>query len=115
MPAAPRKPVLVNLTWAVTLLLALALLYVLSYAPLVRLGFGTPLLSLNPYMMLTGPSPPWPSPGRQIPAYAPVDWLIDYTPAQRPLLWWSGLWGVRDAFENSNFHREVIRRGEARD
>ena len=35
----PRRPLLVNLTWAVALLLGLALVYVLSYAPLVRLKF----------------------------------------------------------------------------
>jgi hypothetical protein len=106
MTTKPRKPLLVNLSWAVVGLLGLAALYVLSYAPAIRLGFGTD--KFNPYMMLTSPAPPRP-PGRQIPAYAPVDWLIDNTPAARPLLWWSGLWGVRDDFENASVNRKAER------
>jgi hypothetical protein len=38
MTAKPRKPLLVNLTWTVGGVLALAILYVLSYAPVYRLA-----------------------------------------------------------------------------
>lgn len=78
MPTAPRKPLLVNLAWTVALVIGLPTVYVLSYAPVFSLV-----------------SDPWAS---RIPAYRPVDWLIDNTPL-RPLLFrWADLWGVGDDF-----------------
>lgn len=61
--AKPRKPVLVNLSWAGVLLLAPPLLYVLSYLMAVRLSGTT-----------------------EMAAYRPVEWLIDETPLRRPIL-----------------------------
>lgn len=78
MPTAPRKPLLVNLAWAVALVIGLPTVYVMSYAPV--------------FSLTRGPS------ASDIPAYRPVDWLIDNTPF-RPLLFnWADLWGVGDDF-----------------
>jgi hypothetical protein len=107
MVIKPRNPSLANLTWAAIGLLALAALYVLSYAPVVRLSFGTDRVDpLKPFAADAGSILPPPPAGDELPAYVPVDWLIDHTPAQRPLLWWSELWGVRDDFEYSAINRQ---------
>jgi hypothetical protein len=41
-------------------------------------------------------------PSRMCGAYIPVEWLIDHTPLDEPLLWWAELWGVepRQSFES---------------
>jgi hypothetical protein len=107
MPATPRKPLLDNLMWAITALLSLVVVYVLSYAAVVRIAFGAHRVDpLQPMKADTGSFfPPRPI-GDELPFYVPVDWLIDYTPAERPLLWWSGLWGVREDFEFSVLNRQ---------
>lgn len=66
-------------------------LYVLSYAPVARSS-----MSSSGMMWVDG---------QHVPAYRPLDWIIDNTPLRRPLLWWAGMWGVRDAFELSSLIR----------
>ena len=84
--------------WPLAVVLAvLMLLYVLSYAPVVRLmggwktyatvdGFGNPATVKAPIY------------GDDLPVYKPLDWLIDETPLRDPLLWWADVWGVRGTF-----------------
>jgi hypothetical protein len=120
----PRKPLLVNLTWATAALLSLAVLYVLSYAPAFRLKYGnsvptsmpmvTHLVSLSPPedVLITAIPPPsefiptvtLPDPRWQwlpLSCYRPVEWLIDQTPLREPLFQWAGLFGVEDSFRNA--------------
>lgn len=79
--------------------IATIVLYVGSYAPFVRFqGGDRPEVSWErisaterqPYMRIVD--------GRRYPAYRPVDWLIDRTPLQRPLLAWAELWAVDGMF-----------------
>jgi hypothetical protein len=88
-----RQPV--NLAWVVALLLPV--LYVLSYAPVysvVRQNTN----AMAPY-------------GASWVIYRPVDWLIDHTPLDGPLLTWANLWGVRMQFEIAADAR-AIKRGK---
>ena len=74
--------------------LALSLLYPLSYAPLV---------SLNP-------SATHPRDMPFVSFYEPVDWiLIDHTPLRSPLFWWARLWGVETYFETAEEMRNILR------
>ena len=95
MTAKPRKPLLVNLTWAgVLVFVFVPVLYVLSYAPAVQWKCGqTGSMTID---------------GGELPIYQPVDWLIDNTPLERPLLWWAALFGVREEFEFAG----VLRTGD---
>ena len=129
----PRKPLLVNLTWATAALLSLAMLYVLSYAPAYRLKYGryvppampvvTHLLSLSPpeeipittiippasevIPIVTVPDSRW----QWLPlsCYRPVEWLIDHTPLREPLFQWAGLFSVEDSFRNAADQRSAKR------
>ena len=68
-----RRPMLVNLAWAASLLL-FPVLYVASYPIAVRMiGEFKPL-----------------------PAYRPVEWLIDNTPLNEPISRWADCCGVGD-------------------
>lgn len=75
------------------IILVAVLIYVLSYAPVVRLmgGFrmytGTDLLG-NPATVKA------PIHGDDLIVYKPVDWLIDETPLREPLMWWADSCGV---------------------
>ena len=101
MTAKPRKPLLVNLTWAVIALVGLAVLYVLSYAPAHRMLFGhVPLIgAVDPINTKTS------MPDTRIPAYMPVNWLIDHTPLREPLFWWAGVFGVEEDFRDAHSSR----------
>ena len=80
-----------------------ALVYVFSYAPVVRMK--------NPFILYSGTDYKGFSPtsgsidGHNLPLFRPIDWLIDETPLRRPLLWWAELWGVRDCFELAHWRR----------
>ena len=56
------------------------LLYVLSYAPVVRVCFDSH--AIPPYEL-----------------YAPIDWLTENTPLREPLFCWAEICGVRRVFE----------------
>jgi hypothetical protein len=100
MSTKARKPWLANLVWATALFFVFGpVLYVLSYAPCVRLLGGGFEVSSTPIGggMTINRVEHW-GDGRDYPAYQPVDWLIDNTPLQRPLFWWAGLFGVEPEF-----------------
>ncbi len=97
MTAKTRKPLLLNLTLVAVLLLPL--LYVLSYAPVVRcIKANQPE---DPYRLFVAD-------GSDLPMYLPVDWLIDKTPLKKPLLWWAGFWGVGADFYLANGVRSGV-------
>ena len=82
MTAKPRKPLLVNLTWAAVALLGLGVVYVLSYAPVYRWLIGT-----DEYFGFVVPVESMPA------GYRPAEWVMDYTPLREPLLRWADWWG----------------------
>jgi hypothetical protein len=92
MPAARRKPVLPNIVLAVVLLVPV---YVLSYAPALRLMHSRVVVD-HPFMETVIP---------HVPGYAPVEWLIDNTPMREPLLRWGDLWGCGDDMRFSSDFR----------
>ena len=63
----------------IALLVLLPLAYLLSYAPVYRMG----------------KSSGWSRIDHPLAVYRPVDWLIDHTPLDEPLYRWADLWGVR--------------------
>jgi hypothetical protein len=98
MTTTARKPWLANLMWATALLVVVSpVLYVLSYAPAVRLHLVRMDTTFFTVGVIGEPGP-----------YSPVDWLIDHTPLQRPLFWWAGLFGVREDFEGAAEYRDVV-------
>ena len=44
--------------------------------------------------------------GTNLPAYKPVDWLIDNTPLDKPLFAWARVWGVAFEFETGSDSRQ---------
>ena len=82
----------------------LPFVYVLSYAPAVRVcGRTRPVEEL---LTISGVYYMEPVVFQQrladaslYPPYQPVDWLIDNTPLRKPLFYWAELWGVREQFE----------------
>lgn len=101
-------------------LIVTPVVYVLSYAPVVRVC-GRTVVEFEPDLDI--PYPPgthissYPdfgdSPGSEVliadsslyPMYGPVDWLMDHTSLRGPLLTWAELWSVREAFEVSEIER----------
>ena len=81
--------------WAVTTICCLAIAYPLSYAPVVRWERergGSGMID-----------------GSRLPAYRPIDRLIDNSPLGRPLFLWARLWGVEQDFRSAMFIRMVAR------
>jgi hypothetical protein len=76
-------------------LLALSLLYVLSYAPVVRWTARR-----------TDPARETLFDGDDFPVYRPLDWLIYHTPLRTPLFAWASLFGAREQFESAYDQRE---------
>src|SRR5690349_2278465 len=69
--------------WSVVVMIAVTVMYVLSYAPVLRWHY--PVRTITEI-----------SRSIHIPIYSPVEWLLDTEFASSPLLWWSQLWGVRE-------------------
>lgn len=69
--------------------------YVLSYAPIVRIREGADTLSESDDLMdsLYGTR------RNEYPLYRPIDWSIGNTPLREPLLIWADVWSVRERFE----------------
>ncbi len=86
MPTAPRKPLLVNLAWAAALVMLLAVGYVLSYPMAVRRMEGD----------------------FHLPAYIPVEWLVDNTALREPIYWWADLCGAGRDVRNSWARRQIL-------
>lgn len=98
MTAKRPKPLQVNLTWAFVALSGLCGTYVLSYAPVVRcIKARQPE---NDRLLAAD--------GRDLPLYVPVDWHIDETALNEPLLWWADVWGVGSDFLFSNAIRSGV-------
>ena len=81
------------------------LFYVLSYAPMVRFVRG-PYHSPPPRVLFSI-SPNAFEPQNWETAYAPVMWLLDETPLNKPLLAWAELWNVDRYMYLSSFIRFV--------
>ena len=107
MPLPRTKPSRTSLL--AFFMVVLPVLYVLSYAPVVRFYDGETEHDLDI---------PFPAGAHFIPAdwlkladssryppYKPIDWLIDNTPLQKPLYFWADIWGVHTAFEKANWVR----------
>lgn len=74
-------------------------IYVFSYAPAVAL-LSDPLPKLKYYH--------WDAPNiprHPLRCYAPVDWLIDNTSLEQPLMTWAKLWGSDDRIALAKFAR----------
>ena len=74
------------LKWAAVALLCVVVAYPMSYAPVVRFNRSVAF-------------------GRDLPMYAPVDWVIDNTPLRDPLFAWARLWGVEYEFVWAEYSR----------
>ena len=85
MTTKTRKPWLANLVWAAALLLGLAVLYPISYAPVARVIVGTNMLeALDPkYDPL-------------VTAYKPVLLWLGESKLREPLMWWADVWEIRE-------------------
>ena len=70
-------------------------LYVMSYAPLVRFREGADSPDSSLLLSGVGSSLYYVYNKTEYPLYRPVDWLIEETPLDTPLLIWADLWGVR--------------------
>jgi hypothetical protein len=102
-------------------MLVLGVLYVLSYAPMYRLKYGQPLrIQTHAALRLVHYAPPGlpatvraqePRDWVPLACYAPVDWLIDGTPLRHPLIWWAGVWDVREWVESDSRTRKRKREG----
>jgi hypothetical protein len=107
MPALRNKPSLTSLV--AFFLIVAPLVYVLSYAPVVRvcgrqLEIRAQMRTASSLFEGTFSMPV--ADASLYPAYSAVDWLIDRTPLRGPLFTWAGLWGVGGAFETGYQHRQ---------
>jgi len=84
-PSQPKRGVP-----CVAAVVILFVVYVLSYAPAVRLYGPTTTIHRTVRITIVNSVD-----GGQLPVYRPVDFLIDRTPLRRPMLAWAGVWGVR--------------------
>jgi hypothetical protein len=79
-------PLLANLSQTVIALLGLAVLYILSYAPVCRIVQGADIdLHTPDRMIVFAPPLDWDM-------YRSVEWVMDRTPLAEPLYWWAGVW-----------------------
>lgn len=94
------------------ILIASPVVYVLSYAPIVKIcGDTRQFVPDQPrtgaYVITADIQEPLADASRY-PAYAPVDWLIDDTPLREPLFLWAEIWGVGQAFEYGHWVRNPL-------
>lgn len=87
-----------NVSIGVIVLLCLALLYVLSYAPFYRLAYGS---DHHPTVPAVGGAWDWVNDD----TYRPVCWMIDYTVLREPLLLWAEVWDVDDNLTRASASR----------
>lgn len=102
-----RNSIFANLMCATALVLIVGVLYVLSYAPVVRICQREVVLGI---LVTEEPE------GRihrvriadssRYPAYRTIDWVIDNTPLREPIFLWASAWGVREEFEFGKSFRE---------
>jgi hypothetical protein len=91
------------------LLVVLSVVYLFSYAPVVRMqgGWKVHPSSHTPLGARVRTYVKEPIDGDNLPLYQPVDWLIDNTPFQDPLLWWAQQCGVWGAFREGMWRRQA--------
>ena len=77
-------------------------LYVLSYAPVVRICDGP---DPEPPEFVALYSSFFVEKDPEYPLYVPVDWLIDNTPLETPLFIWAECWNVREHFRDEALFR----------
>ena len=82
-------------------LLALLVLYAFSYAPAIRLTFGSdrsrPLIRGKfHYCGYEYGLSAW---------YWPLEWIVDNSPSAGPLQWWAGVWGVEEIHKERSYWR----------
>jgi hypothetical protein len=89
--------------------LTLAVGYVLSYAPVVRVcGRGSYIEITQGAHAIRADMPGPLADSSRYPLYEPVDWLIDRTALRHPLFLWAECWGVRKAFEYGYYVRNPL-------
>lgn len=101
MKPPQRKQNRPSLTSLVAFVMLTSTLYVLSYAPYSRVRYG-PSSEAFSYAWDYSPHEA---------GYRPVEWLIDRTPARKPLLRWAQIWSVehrmaRDSASRRNWSEQ---------
>ena len=94
--------------WTMIVVTLLVLAYPLSYAPVVRfhkereaeVWLAARISSDFSFGFV------------YLPAYRPIDWLVDNTPLHEPLMAWARLWGVEYEFE-MGWHLRHLRKVSA--
>ena len=84
-----------------TTICCLVVAYPLSYAPYLRFQYG-PYESRGMSSAIEELVPDKSADFGET-LYAPVDWLIDHTRFEKPLLFWADLWGARHHHRNPIF------------
>jgi len=93
-------------TVAVILTLTVILVgYVLSYAPYIRYRYSIRKRPPRGVLVSYNMDTPYIVENRHT-FYAPVEWLVDETPAKRPMLWWADVWDVRDKVSRDAVSRD---------
>jgi hypothetical protein len=98
MAAVSRRPLLKNLCFLVLFVAALVAGYVLSYAPIYRMRHGP-----SPTDVITGPRDVF----HAMPAYCPVELLLDNTILDKPLCLWADVWGVGPGVRSGILYRRI--------
>jgi len=95
---------------AATLMLMLTT-YVLAYAPYLAYRYKEPQYSSQGgwACSVNLDQEPYYSENQHLP-FAPVEWLIDHTPLQTPLLWWARIWGCENKMSFDSATRYFNRR-----
>lgn len=78
-----------------TCLVAFVLLYLASYAPYLRFCYGAdpPPQDATVLCVLYEYDDAWENETSHG-SYAPIEWLVDHTPAWRPIFWWADVCGA---------------------
>lgn len=88
--------------WAAVGLVLVVVVYPLSYAPVVRYQEWQALRSYA-----QGHLEPDDADDSGVSVFGPIDWLIDETPARKPLFLWARLWGVETTFRANSILRNM--------
>lgn len=105
MKSSHKKPSITSLV--AFFLIVAPFVYVLSYAPVVKICRRSVETREVPRAQLSVSFQMRPvavrrelADGSLYPLYSPVDSLIDRTSLRKPLFFWADIWGVREAFES---------------
>jgi hypothetical protein len=96
-----------TLTFAIV---ALPLVYVLSYAPYIRYQYGPSIeYETDGYVCVLYDFEDEYFSRNNHSLYAPVEWMTDNSTLGKPLKFWAGLWDARDKIERDRFTRNFRR------